>query len=261
MVVALAVLAGCGRLGFDAPGDTIGDGSQAGSGYHATAVRFTTAANNYLYDAALLNTGDSPSGTLSVWIHFTGGDGVQQSIAVGSAIGGLFRTATNQFRFYGPSCLTITVVNMYSAGRYTTSSGWVHLLAAWDGATGSTQIYVNDVSDLAAGPTVTNGAICYASTPWGIGGTSAGALNADVADFYANLGTFIDLSVTANRRKFDDGNNKPIDLGSTCSNPTGSPPTACFVGAPASWPTNKGIAGGFTDEGPVLTLAPTSPSD
>ena len=67
-----------------------------------------------------------------------------------------------------------------------------------------------------------------------------------IADFYFNPTTYIDLSVTANRRKFISASLHPVDRGATGSIPTGTAPIMYQSGAVASWQTNKGTGGGFT---------------
>lgn len=269
--VIAVICAGCGRLAFDehdrpdaaAEADALViEGADAPAGYRASAVRFDTSGNDFMWAGSLLNTVSSGSGTFSAWFHFNGGDDQQQLIAVTQIIGfgGVLRTAQNRFRFVMQNCVGFPVVDMQSNGAYTTASGWVHVLAAWDSSAGRADLYINDISDRAT-PTVTVGPICYDTVRWGISGWTSGGLDADVADFYAALGTYLDLDVEANRRKFRDAAGKPVDLGTDCSGPTGSLPTGCFTGAPATWSTNKGAAAGFNLEGDGLAPAATSPSD
>jgi hypothetical protein len=159
------------------------------------------------------------------------------------------------------NCAGVPLLDMRSVGTYTAATDWVHVLASWDLANDKADLYIDDVDDRAASPTTLNGNICYASVKWGIGGLVGGELEADVAELYAALGTYMDLSQTANRRKFIDEQKRPVDLGAGCTTPTGSAPTGCFVGDASSWFTNKGAGGGMTVEGNGLPVAPTSPSD
>ena len=271
-VATLLFLGACGRIGFDtqsasdAPivsGDAPGDASPDGPGYRATAVRFETAGNDYIWTGFLANTTNSAQGTYSVWLHFNGGDDQLQFLSVAQVvgIGGVLRAANNHFQLVLPNCAAITVLDMQTENAYTSTSGWVHLLASWDLAAGRADLYVNDVADRAANPGMLPGNVCYASLKWGIGGLVTGALDADVADLYASLGTYVDLDVEANRRLFRDAAGKPVDLGADCSGPTGAAPTGCFVGDFESWNTNKGTGAGFVLEGDGLVVAPTSPSD
>jgi hypothetical protein len=267
------VLLALGSCGFsaDRPGDAAVAGLDVsreaapfdGAGYHATAVRFQSSGNDYIWTNALANTVDSPRGTLSGWFRFTAGDGQQQQLSVGQvvAIGGVFRTGNNHVRFLLFTCAGGVLLDMQTQQTYKTTNGWVHLLASWDVAAGRADLYVNDVLDREGNPNINSGNVCYASLKWGIGGVASGQVDADLADIYAALGTYLDLSVEANRRRFSDSSGKPIDLGANCMGPTGAIPTGCFTGDLATWHTNKGIAGGFNIEGDGLAAAPTSPSD
>jgi hypothetical protein len=272
MRAAMLVLVGCGRVAFDAHVDAppLADSSQVSvdvatdaARYHATAVRFATAANDFMYAGSLANTVDAPRGTYSVWLRFHAGDGQLQMLSVAQVvgIGGVMRTASNQFELLMQNCLGVPLLDVKSAGTYTAASGWVHLLASWDVTANRAQLYVGDSSDAQANPGVVAGNICYASLRWGIGGLAAGQLDADVAELYADLTTSLDLSLDANRRMFSDTAGKPVELGSQCSSPTGHAPTGCFTGDVATWATNQGTGSGFAVGGPALAAAPTSPSD
>jgi hypothetical protein len=236
--------------------------------YHATAVQFSTASNDYLTTNALAHTGNSPRGTASYWVRFTAGDANQQLIVVAAVevgtvgvAGGIYRTADDHFGFLMYDCAGGKLLDMKSNSTYTTASGWVHVLAAWDVSAGLAQLYVNGAPDLAAGPTINNGNICYTAWKWGVGGLSSGSLDAGLADVYASLGTFVDLGSAANRQLFEDGAQKPVDLGASCETPEQATPTLCFTGSAATWNMNKGSGDGFTVEGTPLAPAATSPSD
>ena len=229
-----------------------------GSGqYRAEAVNFD-GTNDWLSKAAALTITDSKQGTLSLWIKFAS-DGVFSRIIETGSRPNLFRDTDNKvyFRCVNSAAVAILVMN---TSAITAASGWKHIIGAWDLATSTTQIYVNDTSD-ATVTTSTNETIDYdGASNAGIGGTSAGAdkISADVADVWFST-TFIDLSVSANRRKFIANNLKPVYLGPTGTGP-GATPVIYLSGALASWETNKGTGGGFTENG-ALTQSATSPSD
>jgi hypothetical protein len=271
-IVALAIASvGCGRFGFGVLGDgedetveTSPDASVAKiETYRATAVRFQTANNDFMWTGALEETVNSGRGTFSAWFRFTAGDDQLQMVAITQVVGfgGVFRTASNQFQFLMQNCLGVPIVDMRTAGEYTTASGWTHVLASWDAAQGRADLYINGVPDRADNPTIVNGNICYDTARWGLAGWTSGRLDADVADMYATLGTYIDITDEANRRLFTDVDGRPVDLGRACVLPTGSPPSGCFVGDPSTWHTNQGSAEGFNLEGDGLAESPTSPSD
>ncbi len=75
---------------------------------------------------------------------------------------------------------------------------------------------------------------------------------------YLNTEEQMDLSTDLDL--FIDGDGKPVDLGASGSTPTGNQPEVFMSGSTGSWHTNKGTAGGFTENGEITTAA-SSPSD
>jgi len=69
------------------------------------------------------------------------------------------------------------------------------------------------------------------------------------------------LTVEANRRKVIDSSNKPEDLGSDGSTPTGNQPIAYFSGEGTPFKTNLGTGGAFGVAGENLVACADSPSD
>lgn len=94
----------------------------------------------------------------------------------------------------------------------------------------------------------------------------------DMADMWMDFDTYIDLSVAANREKFITSAVKPVYLGANGQYPTGTSPEIYLTGATASWETNKGASGGFTENGALtngtapptgigcMTACPTTPA-
>lgn len=237
-----------------------------GPPYRPVAVKFARAgtAGDYLTTDQLDGETDSPQGTYSVWIRFAAGsDNTEQLISAAEVIlsGGVSRTSDNKIRLYIPSCLGQPRLDIRTINSYTAASGWVHILAAWDLSTGRAELFINGLSDIAAGGTTNSGNCCYQAGKWGIGGLANGKLDAEVADLYAALGTFIDIKDLEKRRLFRTDTGKPVDLGADCSKPTGAAkPTACLRGELATWHLDKGTGGGFTKFG-ELELATSNPAD
>lgn len=122
-------------------------------------------------------------------------------------------------------------------------------------------VYINDSASSVTWTTYTDSAIDFTDTNFAIGATPAGnqKLNGDLADVWLD-DTRLSFASELNRRKFIDADGKPVDLGSSGSRPTGASPLIYLSGATATWHTNKGTGGGFTENG-TLTTASTSPSD
>lgn len=119
-------------------------------------------------------------------------------------------------------------------------------------------VSVGEYSTSADGPAPMNGG------PFYVGGDNSDSYTGYLADCWVGAGQLLDLSVTANRRKFISASGKPVDLGADGSTPTGTAP-AIFLsipngGTPANFANNLGTGGSFAITG-ALTLAPSSPSD
>jgi len=149
-------------------------------------------------------------------------------------------------------------INVY-AGAGTTAfvpNQWYHILVAWTAT--ALNVYVNDVLV---------GSLTYASvdmaglnlTHVGVGATTA-ATNpwvGDLGHLYINVAETLDMSVTANRRKFVN-NSMPVDMGNQGALPTGTRPAYYFDGLGAAW-NNQGSASAGTQTG-ALTASTAPPA-
>ncbi len=72
-------------------------------------------------------------------------------------------------------------------------------------------------------------------------------------------GQDIDLSVSANRRNFIDGDGKWVYLGANGEIPTGTAPAMFFSGGGTPFRTNRGTGGTFSFGGGTITTATTNP--
>jgi hypothetical protein len=240
---------------------------EAVAAYTAVAVNFD-GTNDYLTRGAdLTGNADGKQGIVSLWVNFAaaGNGAVQELFCSRDAtnIGiQVVRLTDNTFRLLGRTTAGTTILTIISNSTYTSASGWVHLLLSWNLAATAGWLYVDDANDQAAGATLTDGTIEYTKTDHVVGATHVGAgkLNGDMAELYVNYATHLDLSVEANRRKFISATGKPVNLGSNGSTPTGSQPLIYLANPLASWETNLGTGGGFTENG-ALTAAASSPSD
>jgi hypothetical protein len=228
--------------------------------------------NDWMTRAALTGAVNSKSGILSVWIRLDGGDGVAQRIVEGvegTALFTFLRRNTNVFGIGGDNAAGTEILLLVSNTTYTASATWLHVLASWDLAAAAGHLYVNDVDDLAAGPTLTDDTIDYTLSAWGIA-TSAGTpgsliVDGCLAEVYFAPGQYLDFSNAFNRRKFISASGKPVHLGTTGALPTGTAPLIYLHlddgEAVASFATDRsGNANTFAITG-TLATGSTSPSD
>jgi hypothetical protein len=145
-------------------------------------------------------------------------------------------------------------------------TSWHHCMFSFDMSdTGKRHLYIDDSSDLNV-TTYTNDTLDFTQSEHYVGAANAfgspfGLFAGDLADFWLDFGTYIDLSVASNRRKFVGASAaSSVDLGSDGSNPTGAAPIVFLSGAVGSWHTNDGDGGGFTENG-ALSAASADPPD
>ncbi|KQX35344.1 hypothetical protein ASD04_14995 [Devosia sp. Root436] len=218
--------------------------------------------------AALSGVVDGKKGIVSFWAKFNGGDSSAQPLIRGRDGTNLrftvFRHTDGKWYVQGRDSAGTLVLSISSNSVWNVADGYHHVFASWDLATGRAQLYINDIDDRAAAPTVTNTAIDYTVTDWGFGcePTSAAdqtpTFNGDLAEVYINLAESIDLSVEGNRRKFRQASGAPEVLGKFATRPTGTRPALSFGGVFQSFRVNKGTGGKFTSSG-SFTPAPNYP--
>jgi hypothetical protein len=232
--------------------------------YYANAVRFD-GSNDYLNrGGAMTGAADSKLGIISFWFKLTGGDGRDTNFYTSdpSTLQITKEGGDNKLLVVGGDSGYTNHIRMTSNTAYTASSTWHHFAAYWDVGNAVHGFLIDGSSDLAGGATVSDANIDYTLADQAMGGTPAGGklLDAEIADFYFNQAEVLDLSVAANMLKFRSSTGKPVSLGLDGSLPTGTAPIVFFSGATATWHTNKGTGGGFTEVG-TLTDAANSPSD
>ena len=240
------------------------------SGFRCQSADFDGSADYMLRGADLTGIADGKKGLLSYWVRLDGGDGSQLIAFNNAKAGKTFvssRETDNKIYVVGRNAATTDILNIRTNATYTASAAWLHVLSSWDLATvGARHLYINDVSDLTV-TTFTNDTIDYAAgaANWGVGGNTDGTnlMNGCLAEIYFDPTTYLDLSVTANRRLFIDATGKPVYLGATGQQPTGTQSilyiTLPYGSAASAFNVNAGSGGNFTITG-SLDLGSTSPS-
>jgi hypothetical protein len=228
--------------------------------YSMQLVLFDGSSDYLTRGAGLTGASDGKSGIVSFWSDLQGGDGSQDTIFY--LQGGYLtceRFSNNKYKIDIYTSGATKSLEIDTSSTYTSSSGMKHILFAWDVATSTAQCYVSDSNDAGTATTLNN-TLDYTRSNWGVGARDLGTekINTKMGDLYFNIAETLDISSTANRRKFIDASGNPVDLGSDGSTPTGSAPIMFFSGAVASWHTNKGSGGGFTENG-TLTDAGVYP--
>lgn len=232
-------------------------------GYNPNAVMFD-GTDILTHASALSNVAaDGKTVTGSFWFRRTGGIGSQQRIY--RTNDGDFEIRflnTNQFAIQAddPSG-TPEVLNVQSGA--ITDSNWHHVMFSFDmSSTSKRHLYIDGADALNVVTTYTDSPFEMTNPGrFGADGTGAQTLQADIADFWLDFETYVDLSVALNRSKFRSTAGVPMYLGPDGSIPTGSAPDIFLSGDTASWHTNKGGGGGFTVAQGALTTAASQPGD
>ncbi len=227
------------------------------------AVTFDGAANYLQRSSDLTGNADGKAGTFSGWFRFSGADGSTQQIIearTGSDAAPAIvvqRDSSNKIHITGDNAGGTKILELTSSASHVIADGWFHVLASWDLATGVGQLYIDDVSDLAGGSTLTNDTLDYTQSKWTLGARHLSSadrfFNGDMADVVFAL-EHVDLSVTANRRKFIDAGGDPVPLGNGGHRPFASLPIFCFNGRAINWNINYGAGGSASAADALFTL-------
>ena len=228
------------------------------------AVTFD-GTNDNLSRAALTGVSDGATGTLSMWLKFTGNENENQFIFDQGAMFRFSRRQADDASVPSRKKLIVTLAAAGPTSRISYTSGtameldtWYSILMSWDTA-GTVECYFNDALDTPVSSSVAAGTINYDSAMY-VGSTTvpANRMAADAAEIWMDLTQKIDFTTEANRRKFITSGGRPAILGANGEKPTGSSPDIYLKGPASNWGTNAGTGGNFTVTG-TFTDAATSP--
>lgn len=231
----------------------------AGGSYAASAVHF--ADDSFLsrdQPAVLTGVSAASTGLFSVWVKAS------------NALELIATQAAPRFSLFGAAGQLYNEDS--SAFAAPTWSGtlhdgtWKNFLASWDmnythlSGNRKFQVYLSDVAstvDLSDGD---GSAFDVFYEELGCTFTLSPGNAFDISDaFFFPGGTFVDLTVEANRRKFIAADGKPVNPSIAIA--AFGIPAIRFSGDATTYTTNQGSGGAFLLTGTALTNAGTSPSD
>jgi Uncharacterized conserved protein len=234
--------------------------------YTAWGVTFD-GTNDYLSYTTSFGV-DSTQATGSFWFRRNGNNGTQQVLfcaidSAGSCRYQIDLDASNKIHLKGNGTGGGTLRLDASGFTSIVDTNWHHVMYSFDLANSSNRsIYLDGVAETPTWGTYSNAVIDFTRTGYSVGAFTNGAskFNGDIADFWLDEGTYMDLSAAANRALFRDANGYPVDLGSTGNRPTGSVPDVFFSGASVStFNTNQASGAAWTLNG-ALDRASTQPA-
>jgi hypothetical protein len=240
-----------------------------GSSFSVGAVHFEENATHYEQSGTPSLAGATEC-SLSVWLNPVDAGGVLALVDGEPASNvkiGLF-TASMTGLHPGVDIFDATATNEIDvfANDPLAAGSWQHVLISWRTSDATVIIAVNDVVQATTINSANTGFVPdWSSGPLNLYGETAEYVG-DTAEFWLSS-TFIDFTVSANRRKFISATGTPVDLGANGETPLGTPPefylhiTAAETD-PANFAVNHGSGGALniiTDPGPAPTIASSHP--
>lgn len=226
--------------------------------------------------SAMSGMADSKTGIFSVWVKFDtlspAGGSTKEILALIAGGFDIFRCNVtaffNRVNFNIGTSAPSGVITWASQSFAISTTGWHHILFAWDSGNAYTECYINGTQLTASGDAITNAAASYSAVDlFGVANYSGGSNISDcgMAELYFAPGQFLDITNAANRRKFSSGvGGKPVDLGGSGASPTGTNPLIYLHlddgESAANFASNRTGAGNLTVTGALTTFA-SSPSD
>ena len=178
------------------------------------------------------------------FVNATGGAGADGRFLPG------FDTS-DQFILFARNSSGTELLNITCTTTPISDTNWHHILASIDLSVDDSShryVYIDDVAQSMTVTTFVNSSIDFSGNAFTVAANSVsftakffGALS----ELYLDTGTFINLSVEANRRKFITSGGLPADLGSDGSTPSGSSPEVYL----ADGLTQTGTTTAFTATG------------
>lgn len=170
--------------------------------------------------------------------------------------------ANNKLSFIAVNSSDTVVLEITSDA--ITDTNWHHVMYSFNIKDAAKRhIYIDGVSAIDTVTTYDNTShMSFSAIETTIGNSIGGGTDfdyeGDIADFWLDFGTYVDLSDAANRAKFISSNGMPMYLGPDGSLPFGFAPDVFLSGNTDDWHLNKGTGGDFTENG-ALTDATTQP--
>lgn len=227
-----------------------------GLGSYTPAAVYFDGTNDYLLRGAdLTGLADGKTVTGSLWLRRTTLGVAQKLYANTVATGPGFQlqlTSGGAVELQARNAADTEILRVNVQTTLITDSNWHHILFSIDTANSAgNKIYIDGVDQTLSYNTNINDTIDFTRANHAVGSLVTGSQKfpGDIADFWLDFNTFIDLSSAANRARFRSATGTPMYLGEDGSLPTGSTPDIFLSGDEPTWHVNRGTGGGFTETG------------
>jgi hypothetical protein len=222
--------------------------------YNPPAVHFD-GSNDYLHSNSITGFTNDKKGTVSFWYRQLSNPRgwILHQTAGAFSIVGNNSAGSGEITIKGKNTGGTQILSLLTTGQ-TMDYEWHHYMASWDMSDSAKRhIYIDGIADSFTVFAYTDDVLNYTTPAYAVGSlVGVGEkYEGDLADFWLDFGTYIDLSIEQNRRKFISENGMPMYLGADGSFPTGSPPDIFLTGDVLYWQSNKGTGGDFTENGEI----------
>lgn len=224
--------------------------------YVPVSVAFDGDNDSLVRGADLTGLSDVNTITIAGWFKLNSLGSTQEIVCFGNDKTTAYIAASNDLRFFSRNADN-SIEQSFISGTIFKVGIWYHFALSSNGTT--QQMFINGVSDLVTDTYNNNDTLALTEGNVGIGCRSTGPdqlFDGDLADIMMD-DTRIDLSNATNLAKFISATGEPVDPGSDGSTPFGASPLIYLnSNALATWHTNSGTGGGFTENG-ALTAGST----
>lgn len=212
----------------------------------------------YLRNNALIGTVAGDEGTVSVWVKYDGLDSETDDRVIFSGSSGANICQVWRDAVTSKVHLSSNGISARSSSSLLNTDSWVHILISWDNVANTIDFYVNDSSDVTNILTLSDGTSSTYIQNIGINSSldTDTIWKGEMSQLWVDE-NYLDLSVTANRRKFIDASGNPVDVGSRGKTPTAALPLTCHFRERGDFGLNRA---GTHFEGDTLASSSDSPS-
>lgn len=244
--------------------DEITELYQSSDGSYVPAAVTFNGSSNYLNVSGVTTPVGSSTVTGSFWVRKAVANSSGRIFEFGGSDHTVWVNQTHiAFAGFNASGTVYSMICQTDEGAININdTEWHHVMWSFDLSDQNRKhIYVDGINALPGACNIyVEGSDFLFNTSGNIGMGAGQYFNGNVADFWFDMNTYVDLSVESNRRRFVSASGEARYLGANGELPTGDAPEIFLSGSAATWHNNRGTLGGFNVNGPALTVAPTGPA-
>lgn len=230
-------------------------------GVDIKAVNFNGTSNLLSRTVELENATDCKQWSGSLWFKRASSGAITQIYDTPGAAHFISFGVDDRFYLVGRNG-AVDILSVVSTSAFS-DTDWHHVMWSFDMSNASRRhLYIDEIDELNVS-IYTDDDLNNTPGVHYIGRQDSGPsgfFDGDMAEYWFDYCSYIDLSIEENRRKFIQENGRPAFLGKSGQLPTGSVPDIYFSGDNVEFLENKGDGGAFNNFG-GFTNATTEPDD